>query len=292
MIYQLLKVVAPTFAIVAVGWVWARLGQKYDTELVTSLVMKISGPCLVFSTLSVLDISPYLLGEIGIATLMAAFLFGLSGSIALRIAGLPLRGYLPPVIFPNIGNMGLPVCLFAYGKTGLAFAIIVFAIFVVGQFTIGQWLYSGHISTGNLIKDPFIYSLLLALVFLVTRVTPPEMVIKTTGLLGDFTIPLMLLTLGVTLARLQVLNIKRSLYVSILRLGLGFGTGVLISSILGLSGAVRGVLILQCAMPAAVFNYLLAERYHRNPDETAEILVTSTLLAIVALPLILEFLQL
>jgi predicted permease len=278
MIYQLLKVVAPTFAIVAVGWVWARLGQKYDTELVTSLVMKISGPCLVFSTLSVLDISPYLLGEIGIATLMAAFLFGLSGSIALRIAGLPLRGYLPPVIFPNIGNMGLPVCLFAYGKTGLAFAII--------------GLYSGHISTGNLIKDPFIYSLLLALVFLVTRVTPPEMVIKTTGLLGDFTIPLMLLTLGVTLARLQVLNIKRSLYVSILRLGLGFGTGVLISSILGLSGAVRGVLILQCAMPAAVFNYLLAERYHRNPDETAEILVTSTLLAIVALPLILEFLQL
>ena len=114
MIHQLFNVVAPVFIAIALGWGWAKLGRPYDTDLVSSLVMNIGAPCLVFSTLSTLPVSPYLLGQMGVATLIAIALFGLIGATVLRLAGLPQRGFLPPLMFANIGNMGLPLCLFAF----------------------------------------------------------------------------------------------------------------------------------------------------------------------------------
>lgn len=291
MIHQFLNVIAPVFIAIALGWCWGKLGRPYDTDLVSSLVMNISAPCLVFSTLGNLSISPYSLGQMGIATVIAITLFGLIGATVLWFAGLPQRGFLSPLMFANIGNMGLPLCLFAFGKPGLALAIVVFSVFCVGQFTIGLWLYSGATSPVYLLKFPVIYAVFLALFFLVGGLRPPEWIGKTTELLGDFTIPLMLLTLGVSLARLEVMNIKRALSLSILRLGMGFGVGVLVSSLMHLTGTARGVLILQCSMPVAVFNYLLSERYNRNSKETAELVVVSTLLSLVTLPLILRFLS-
>lgn len=290
MIEQLLNVVAPVFIAIALGWGWARLGRPYDTDLVSSLVMSISAPCLVFSTLSTLHLSPRLLGQMGIATVAAIVLFGAVGAVVLRVAGLPQRGFLPPLMFANIGNMGLPLCLFAFGKEGLALAIVVFAVVAVCQFTIGVWLYSGAVSPKFLLKIPIVYAVFAALFVLLTGLRPPEWLEKTTGLLGDFTIPLMLLTLGVSLARLQVRHATRALSLSALRLGMGFGVGVLVAAAMGLSGAARGVLILQCSMPVAVFNYLLSQRYNRNPNETAGLVVISTLLSLVSLPLLLRYL--
>lgn len=291
MIYPLLHVVVPTFIVIAVGLCWAKGGQRYDTEMVSSLVMNISGPCLVFATLSSLDISPNLLGRIGAATLASLILSGLIGSLVLRLAGLHLRDFLSPLVFPNIGNMGLPICLFAYGSTGLAMAIIVFAVFAAGQFTIGLWLYSGEMSPLALLKDPIIYAVLLSLFFLIIGLKPHGLVLKTTGLLGDLTIPLMLFTLGVSLAQMKVLSITRPLLLSLLRFGMGLGIGILVSALFGLTTTARGVFILQNSMPVAVFNYLLAERYKRNADETAELLVTSTLLSLLTLPIVLHYLK-
>jgi predicted permease len=291
MFYQLLHVVVPTFIVIASGFGWAKLGQRYDTEMVSSLVMNIGGPCLIFATLSSLDISPYLLGRIGAATLVSIILSGLIGSLVLRIAGLHLRDFLSPLIFPNCGNMGLPICLFAYGNTGLALAIIIFAVFVAAQFTIGLWLYSGVVSPLALVKAPFIYAVLLSVFSLIFGLKPHEMILRTTGLLGDLTIPLMLFTLGVSLARMKVLSITRPLLLSILRFGTGLGIGILVSALFGLTSTARGIFILQNTMPVAVFNYLLAERYKRNAGETAELLVASTLLSLLTLPLVLNYLK-
>jgi predicted permease len=291
MLYQLLHVVVPTFMVIAVGLCWSKLGQRYDTEMVTTLVMNISGPCLVFATLSSLDISPSLLGRIGAATLAAVILSVLFGSLVLRIAGLHLRDFLSPLVFPNCGNMGLPVCLFAYGNTGLAMAIIIFAVYVAGQFTIGLGLYSGEVSPLALIKDPLIWAVIVSIFFLIMGLKPYEIILRTTGLLGDLTIPLMLFTLGVSLARLRVLKITRPLLLSILRFGMGLGIGIIVSAMFGLTGTARGIFILQNTMPVAVFNYLLAERYKRNAGETAEWLVTSTILSLLTLPLVLHYLK-
>jgi predicted permease len=245
--------------------------------------MNIGGPCLVFSTLCDLKVSASLMGEIGLATLLAIVIFGLIGAMVLKWAGLSSRAFLSPLMFPNIGNIGLPICLFAYGKTGLALAVMVFAVFCLFQFTLGIRLYSGASSMLGLYKEPIIYAVIASLFFIIKGLRPPDILLRTTELLGAFTIPLMLLSLGVTLANLKVINIKRSLLLALLRVGMGF----LVS--LGLSYA-RGVFVLQCSMPVAVFNYMLAERYNTSPRENAELLMTSTLLALVTLPLILRFL--
>lgn len=150
---------------------------------------------------------------------------------------------------------------------------------------------SGDISLTALLREPLIYAVLVSLFFLITGVKPHEIIAKATGLLGDVTIPMMLFTLGVSLARLKVLRFTRPFLLSMLRFGMGLGTGLLLSALFGLTGTARDVFILQNTMPVAVFNYLLAERYKRNAGETAELLITSTLLSLLTLPLVLHYLK-
>ena len=292
MIIHLLNATTPVFIVIALGWIWTRTGRPYDTALVTDLVMNIGAPCLVFSTLSTFHLSLQLLGQMGGAGFVVMGLSGIIGSVILRFAGLSLRGFLPPLIFSNIGNMGLPLCLFTFGKPGLALAIVIFTVFCIGHFTVGVWLYSGAASLRSLLKMPVIYAVVLSLVVLVTQVTLPNWITKTTQLLGSFTIPLMLLTLGVSLGRLEIINIKRTIALSLLRLGMGFLLGVLVATLFGFTGAARGVLILQSSMPVAVFNYLLAQQYQRNASETAGLVVISTLCSLLTLPLVIIFIGL
>ncbi len=290
MIHQLLNVVAPVFLAIASGWSWVKLGRAYDVSLMSALIMTIGAPCLIFSTLSSLHLSPHLLGQMGIAAVAVLAIFGLVGAGVLGASGMPRRGFLPALMFGNSGNMGLPLCLFAFGKPGLALGIVMFAVVNTGQFTLGVWLYSGALSPAGLFRIPIIYAVLLALVFLAAGWSVPVWLAKTTHLLGAFTIPLMLMTLGVSLARHRVVNFRRAISLSVLRLAVGFGAGVLVASLMGFTGTARGVLILQSSMPVAVFNYLLSERYNRNPAEIAGLVVTSTMLSLLTLPLLLHFL--
>lgn len=289
MIHQLLNIVAPVFIIISLGWGWTRLKRSYDSPTITALVMDIGAPCLVFSTLSTLSVSKRLIGQMGLAALITLFTTAVFGFILLKFVKLNIRSFLPPLIFGNIGNMGLPLCYFAFGKEGLALAVVVFSIYAVGTMTIGLWMYSGEKNPIRLLKSPIVYAVFLALLFLMNGVEPPDWILKTTRLLGNFTIPLMLFTLGVSLARLEVTSLKRAIAMSSLRIGLGFGVGLLISHLIGLTGIARGVLLVQSSMPVAVFNYLLAERYNRNSKEIAELVFMSTLISLLTTPLIIRF---
>jgi predicted permease len=291
MIEELFNVVAPVFICVGLGWGWAKTGRPYDTTLISSLVMAIGAPCLVFSTLSSLTVSFQVVGQFGCAALVVMALSALIGLTVLHLAGVPKRAFLPVILFPNVGNMGLPLCLFAFGKAGLSLAIVVFAVYTIIQFTVGAWLYSGETRALALLKMPIIYAVLISLVVLFTGITPPPWFDKTTELLGDFTIPLMLITLGVSLAQLHVENIRRAISVSLFRLAIGFSVGLLVASLFRLSAPAHGVLILQSTMPAAVFNYLLAAHYNRYANDTAGIVVISTVIAMAALPFLLVFLR-
>lgn len=291
MVNQLIQVVAPVFIVIAVGYIWSWSGRKYDLEFITSIAINIGCPCLAFSTLTNLEINHSLLWSVALATAAAIFLFGLIGGLILRITGLPIRGYLSPLMFANIGNMGLPVCLYAYGQKGLALAIIIFAVVCVGQFTIGIFLYSSSFSPVSIMKNPVIISIVISSVLLVSGIATPQWIAKSTKLIGDITIPIMLITLGVSLQRMKVFSPGRAVLLSFIRIGMGFGAGILLSYLFRLEGAARGVFILQSSMPVAVFNYLLAERYGRNAKDTAELIIISTLLSIIALPLILQFVK-
>jgi malate permease and related proteins len=289
MITELLSIMAPVLISVGLGFVWGRRGGRFDHEMVTQLVITIGAPALVFHTVANLavDLDDFV-AMVGatVATMVAT---GLAAAALLALFRLPLRPFLSVLVFPNTGNVGLPLSLLAFGETGLTLAIGVFIVFLVAQFTIGVGLASGRISLRFLVRMPLIWALAAALVFLLLRATPPAWLNATTDLLGGMTIPLMLITLGVSLAGLRVAGLGRSLLLAVLRLGLGFAVGLAVAYVFRLEGTPRGVLILQSAMPTAVFNYLFAHRYATRPEEVAGAVTVSTLLTLAVLPLVLIY---
>ncbi|MGH6720352.1 MAG: AEC family transporter, partial [Alphaproteobacteria bacterium] len=273
----------------ALGFAWARLGTPVDPRQVRTIVTSFGTPCLVFATLVRLEVSPEALAVMGGVILLAHLAFAAGALPLLLAARLPVSPYLAPLTFGNLGNMGLPLCLFAFGEAGLELAIVAFAVQSVVFFTLGVWLLSGRASPGAALTMPAPWAVVAALAFTLTGTEPPLWLYNTTDLIGGLTIPLMLVTLGISLGRLAVVAARRTLALAAVRLVLGIVVGIAIVHALDLAGAARGVTIILCAMPSAVFNYLMALHYDRRADEVASLVVASTALTLIALPAIVGF---
>jgi len=289
MFAELFSIIAPVLVCAGIGYGWARFGRTFDVEFVTTLITNVATPCLVFHTLANLTVDAAAVGVISGAAVVMLALCAAIAALVLRLSGLSLRAFLPALTFPNTGNMGLPLCFLAFGDAGLALAIGVFAVCAVAQLTIGAAIASGTLSFRNLARIPIVYAVAIAMVFLAAGAQPPAWINATTKLLGAITIPMMLITLGVSLSRLSVRRAGRAAWLSALRLDMGFAVGVLVAWSLGLEGAARGVMVLQSTMPVAVFNFLFAQRYQTAPEEVAGMVVLSTVLSFVSLPLLLIY---
>ena len=286
MIIDLFNTIFPVVACAGLGYLWARFDQPYDTRIVTHLVGHIGAPCLIFSTMVSIQGLSGQIAEMAMSAVAALLSFAAVGVVILSIAKLPLRTFLAPITFPNAGNIGLPLCLFAFGEEGLALGIGFFAVSASAQLIFGQWLFSGLPTPLPLLKAPIPYAVAIGAIFLATDTRPPEFIYKTTDLLGGFAIPLMTFTLGVSLAKLKVVRFSRTLALSLLRLAMGAAGGFGFAELFGYEGTQRGVLIIQCSMPIAVFNYLFATYYDRDPEEVASLVVLSSALAFLLMPLL------
>lgn len=290
MIYSTIaSILAPVFISVLIGYVWARSGRAYDTELITSIVTYFGTPCLLFHSLSSLDLQPQVLFDMGLAALLANIAFIILGALLLTVFRLPYRAFLQTLSFPNVGNVGLPLCFLTFGQEGLALGITFFAIYAIFQMTIGVAFVSGSFSLNAFARMPVIPATLLAAFFLFSGTPVPQWLTNTTKLIGDLTIPLMLFTLGVSLSRLKIRRLKIGVLLSLLRLGMGFGVGLALTHIMRFTGPAAGVVILQCSMPAAVFCYLFAQKYDQCPEEVAGAVIFSTIIAFTLLPVLLWY---
>lgn len=284
MIEKLVSIVVPVFICAFIGYAWARSGRRYDVEIVTVLATSVSLPALVFTTLVETQIEIAALGTMVAAAIAATGLFGLAGAAALAAARIPLRSFLPAMMFPNVGNMGLPLAALGFGETGLALAIVFFAVSVVLHLTVGVALAAGTVSPRALARIPALYAVAGAVAFMAGGVDPPSWLLNTTRILGGMLVPLMLITLGVSLAGLRIVHLGRSLALALLRFGLGLGAGFGVGYLFGMDGTARAILVLQSAMPVAVINFLFAQRYGTDPAEVAGLVVLSTLLGFATLP--------
>lgn len=287
MVSELSAILIPIFVTVAIGYGWERMGVDFPTEFVTRSTVYVLTPCLVFSTMTGLDISLAAYGHVAAATLSVLATVAVAGIVGLKLRGLSLRAFLPPILIPNAGNLGLPLCLFAFGETGLALAIAGYTIYALFQYTVCQLIAAGHASFKVVVRQPIIYSAALSVIFLATGAKPPEWALNTTGLIGGAAIPLNILALGVALARLNITSLRNSLYVSVLRLGAGFAAAFVITGLLELDPVTRGVVILQSSGPAALFSYLWAQLYDNSAEQVAGVIMISTLISLATLPLLL-----
>jgi predicted permease len=289
MIAALVPVLTPVLVAIVIGYCWARFGTPVDTAAASQIILNVGTPCLIFTTLSTLDVSPVELGSMAAASLLMMVAFLATGYVLLRVTGMPHRIYLPPIVFGNLGNLALPLYLFAFGKPGLELGLIMFATQSVIFFTINMWLMSGHPSPFSMLKTPHIYAIAAALAFTLTGTVPPKWITNTTSLLGGMTIPIMLIMLGVSLARMKVVAFALPLGVAVAKLVVSLALAWAIAWLLGLHGTARGVIFIACGMPAAVFNYLIAVRYNRQPGEVASYIVISTVVTLLLLPALVPF---
>lgn len=283
------QTVAPVFILAAVGFVWVKAGFEYRVQFVTRLAMTLSVPCLIFVALMKSRVDAAALTTITLASVVAyaAVTLALWGLVAL--AGLDRRIFLAPLIFGNTGNLGLPLALFAFGETGLGLAVVIFAVMAVWSFTFGVWLVSGGGSPVRVLKEPLVGATLLGALFLWQGWQTPIWLTNTLQLTGQMAIPLMLITLGVAVARLHPRGIARALVLSLVKVALCTAIAWATGLAFALDRVALAVLVLQVATPVAVTSYLLAEKFQADPDAVAGLVVVSTLLSIVTIPLTLAF---
>ncbi|MEM7599200.1 MAG: AEC family transporter [Pseudomonadota bacterium] len=282
-----LEIVAPVFLLAAVGFAWVRMGFEYRVEFVTRLGMSLATPCLVFVALMQSEIEPSALGALSLAGFAAYGLVTVAMWVLVRLGRLDRQTYLAPLIFSNTGNLGLPLALFAFGDVGLGYAVVVFGVSAVIQFTFGIWLVSGGGSLIKMIKEPLVPATLLGALFLVMDWQTPRFLTNALELIAQMAIPIMLITLGVAVARLSIGAFGKPLVLAVLKVVISAGCATAAGLWFGLGPVAFGVLVLQVATPVAVTSYMLAEKYGADAEAVAGLVVVSTLMSVLTLPVIL-----
>lgn len=282
-----LQIVAPVFLLAGVGLVWVKAGFEYRVQFVTRLAMTLSVPCLIFTALMKTEIDPKALAALSYAAAAAYGALTLAAFVLVRVMRLELRTYLSPLIFGNTGNLGLPLALFAFGETGLSYAVVVFAIMALWNFTFGIWVVAGGGSVTRALKEPLLWATILGGIFLWQGWHTPRWLTNTLELTGQMAIPLMLITLGVAVARLHPGHMWRAVALSLVKVALCVGVAWVLGRWFALDDVAFAVLVLQIATPVAVTSFLLAEKYGADSDSVAGLVVASTLASVVYLPLIL-----
>ena len=284
-----LNITAPVFILGAVGYIWVRLGFEYRVEFVTRLTMTLSVPCLIFVALMTAKIDPAALASLSIASFVAYAIVSVVFIVILKLRGLSFSTYLAPLVFGNTGNLGLPLALFAFGEAGLSYAVVVFAVMAILSFTIGVWVVSGGGSLMRVVKEPIVAATVLGALFLWQGWSTPVFLTNALELIGQMAIPIMLITLGVAVARLETRDMGQAIWLSVLKALVCAAAAWFAARWFGLAPVPTAVLIVQISTPVAVTSYLLAEKYGTEAQPVAGMVVASTILSVITLPLILAF---
>lgn len=289
-IFQVLQTVAPVIVLAGIGVAWVKAGWEYPVEFVTRLTMNLSLPVLMFMSLMRTQIAPDALRNTALAALLAYVGVALVTLVIVKVASLDVRTLLPALTFGNTGNLGLPLALFAFGPVGFDYAVVVFAVMAMLSFTIGVWVVSGGGSPMAAVKQPIVWGAVLGGIFLLQGWSLPEWSMNTLDLIGQIAIPIMLITLGVAVARLRPGSMARAVWLSVAKYVICIAVPLAVGLFFALPPIALGVLIVQVSTPVAVTSYMLAEKYNADANEVAGLVMVSTLMSIIVIPVLLAFL--
>jgi len=285
---KLFEVLFPVFFVVGIGYYLGKKNPKLDTTFITNFGANIGSPAIIFYSVTTTGLTFEVFKLYFFYYLLAIIGFSIIGIIFLYVLKKDIIAELPPFIMPNTGNMGLPICLFAYGSQGLGVAGAISSLIILFHFTLGVFLASRKFNFDVIIKSPAFYSVIISILFIYFDINVPNFVINTTMLLTYATIFLILMSLGIALTRLKVFSFKRALISSIARVIIGPLIGFSIIKFFNLTGFAAGVFLIQCSMPSAVLNYLVGTIYSPKKivDNIASMIVVSTVLSFITIPII------
>ena len=288
---KLFEVLFPVFFIVGIGYFLGKKNPKLDTSFITNFAANIGTPAMVFYSITTTGITFEIFANYFWYALLAIIGFSLIGIIFLFILKKEIIRELPPFILPNTGNMGLPICLFAYGSQGLGVAAAISSLVILFHFTLGVFLASRKFDLDLIIKSPPFYAIIISVLFLYFEIESPVYIINLTMMLTYTAIFLILMSLGIALTRFKVFSFQSAFISSIGRVIIGPVIGFTIINFFNLSGFAAGVLLIQCSMPSAVLTYLVGSMYSPKKivDSVASMIVVSTVMSFITIPITLFF---
>ena len=289
---KLFEVLFPVFFVICIGYYLGKKNPKIDTTFITNFAANIGTPAMIIYAVTSTGITFDIFKDY--------FWYYLLAIISFAIVGIPTLYFLktkdiirelPPLILPNTGNMGVPICLFAYGTEGLGVSAAITSIIILFHFTVGVFLADRKFNLNVILKNPPFYAIIFSALVLFNDITLPKVVINTTEWLMFATIFLILMSLGIALIRLKVFSFYKAIAASLTRMILGPIIGLLLIYYFNLDGFAAGVLLIQCSMPSAVLNYLVASIYSPKKivDSVASTIVVSTLMSFITIPIVVFF---
>ena len=289
---KLFEVLFPVFFIVGIGYYLGKKNPKIDTTFITTFAANIGSPAMILYSLNAEFISFEIFKNYFWYYLIAIscfFVVGVSLLYFLKVKDIIRE--LPPLLMPNTGNLGLPLSLFAYGQSGLGVAGAISALIILFHFTVGVFLADRKFNFDVVIKSPPFYAIIISVILLYYNIKLPTFVENTSSLLTYATIFLILMSLGIALTRLKVFSFNKALVCSVGRVILGPIIGFGVIKIFNLNGFAAGVLLIQCSMPSAVLNYLIATMYSSKKivDSVASTIVVSTFMSFITIPIVIFF---
>ena len=285
---KLIDVIVPVFFVIGIGYYLGKKNPDINTDFITTFAGNVGTPAMIFYTITTTGVTLSVFTEFFIYALVIIAGFSLVGILFLFILKKDFISELPPLILPNTGNMGIPICLFAYGTAGLGVASAIASVVILLHFTLGVLLAKKSFSLEILIKNVPIYGIVVSVIFLYFEWDVPGYLENTTFLLTYATIFLVLMSLGIALSRLKVVSWTHASILGAVRVVIGPLIGFGLIKIFNLDGFAAGVLLIQSCMPSAVLTYLVGSMYSEKKvvDSVASVIVASTVMSFITIPIV------
>ena len=288
---KLFEVLFPVFFIVGIGVFLGKKNPNFDTSFITTYSGNFGTPALVIFALTAGGVTFDVFKEFFIYAIILLAVFGIVGLVFLVLMKKDYIRELPTFILPNTGNMGIPICLFAYGELGMGMAASISSLVVLLHFTLNIFLAKRAFDFQIIFKSPAFYAIIFTVLLLYFEEPIPQFVMNTVMLLAYGMIVMILMSLGVALTQMKVFSFKDALITSTGRVIIGPIIGFVVVKIFDLTGAAAGVVLLQSSMPSAILCYLIASMYSPKEivDNISSTIVVSTIMSLVTIPILLFF---
>lgn len=281
---RVLGIILPVFLIIALGFGYARR-TKPDMTWVNRINVNVLAPALIFTALASKDFDLAANALLIVGCIGVVLGSGLLGWPFAKLLGEDHRTLVPPIMFNNCGNMGLPLAALAFGPAGLSAMVAIFTISNLLHFTVGIWIIDHHAKFWTMLKSPMVVATFVGFAFALVQPPMPDWLMLALKLTGDAMIPLMLLSLGVRLAEVSWSSWQLGVVGGLVRPLTGIAMAALLSPVLGLDPAQQGLLLLFGCLPPAVLNFMVAEQYNQEPGKVASIVLIGNLMAVLFVPL-------
>lgn len=288
MLAKIFLIIFPLFAIAGAGYAYGRW-RRPDMTFANQLNMDVFVPALIFHVLSGKSFDPQGYAALALAVFIVICAVGVVLTPLVLAMRIEPRTIIPPMMFKNTGNMGLPLAVFAFGEDALPAAVVIFIVSSTLHFTLGTYIMNRRAGFLWIFKVPVIQATLAGLLFSLSDWTLPHAVATPIEMLSRVSIPLLLFSLGVRLTDIDLRDWRIGVIGAALCPIAGVAAAALVLWLLPLAQTQAQQLIIFGALPPAVLNYILAESYRREPRRVASVVLLGNLASLLSIPAVLAF---